>query len=63
MENEKQAFLAYEAVRKSGVTNMFDVSRVQTLMLTMCPDVYRADIAYIMQHYSELKAKYLDHEK
>jgi hypothetical protein len=60
MENEKAKFLAYEDVRQSGQTNMFDVRVVQMLADV---ELSKQDIMYIMQNYGELKAKYLDHAK
>lgn len=57
MENEKAKFLAYEDVREGGQTNMFDVRMVQMLADV---ELSKHDIMYIMQHYSELKAKHLD---
>ena len=58
MENQveisKEQFQAYEDVRESGVTNMFDVRTVEALS-----GLARTTIIAIMKQYSELKAKYM----
>ena len=54
MENITQdEFNAYEDVRQSGVTNMFDVSTVSDYS-----GLSRDKIIGIMTHYSDLKLKY-----
>jgi len=53
MEITKEEFEAYEGVRESGVTNMFDVSTVGSLA-----GITRAKVIQIIKQYSELKAKY-----
>lgn len=49
----KEQFNKYEAIRKSGVTNMFDVKTVERLS-----KLTRDTIFYIMDNYTELKDKY-----
>jgi hypothetical protein len=46
-------FAAYEAVRVSGVTNMFAVNTVGELS-----GLKREQILYIMEHYKELDERY-----
>lgn len=50
----KEEFIAYEDVRQSGVTNMFDVRMVGELS-----GLDRKTILEIMKRYSKLKEKYL----
>lgn len=56
MENEKKKFLTYESIRKSGITNMFNVTFVCELSNGV---LSRQDCFYIMKNYSELLEKYL----
>ena len=49
----EEQFEAYEDVRQSGVTNMFDVRTVGELS-----GLEKEDIMTIMKSYSELKEKY-----
>ena len=52
----EKKFKTYEAIRKSGLTNMFAVSVVCELsggILT------RDDCLYIMKHYAELYEKHI----
>ena len=49
----QEQFEAYEDVRESGVTNMFDVKTVGQLS-----GLEKEQIMTIMQHYGELKNKY-----
>lgn len=49
----KQEFQAYEEVRASGVTNMWNITLVKDLS-----GIDRDTILSIMEHYSELEAKY-----
>ena len=46
-------YQAYEDVRESGVTNMFDVRTVSRLS-----GLNKEEILAIMQNYTELMAKY-----
>ena len=55
MENEKEKITIYEAIRKSGVTNMFDVKTVCELSNRI---LSREDCLYIMKNYKELVEKY-----
>lgn len=56
---EKKMFEAYEEVRKSGLTNMFDVKMVIKLAREFSNVVFtREDVIEIMKNYSKLKAKY-----
>ena len=53
MDITEQEFQAYEEVRLSGVTNMFDVRKVEELS-----GLSREAILFIMKHYTELKERY-----
>lgn len=53
MEITKQEFEAYEAVRASGVTNMFDVPVVEALS-----GLDRDTIIAIMKQYGQLEKQY-----
>jgi hypothetical protein len=55
IEITKEDFEAYEAVRESGVTNMFAVDVVEDLS-----GLSRQKITAIMGHYSELTKQYPD---
>jgi len=55
MEITKEDFAAYEDVRSSGVTNMFDVKTV-----SMLSGLDRETIIEIMENYSDLMEKYPD---
>ena len=57
-EITKKQFESYEAVRVSGVTNMFDVRNVQ-----MCSGLDKETIIAIMQQYKTLMEKYPDVRK
>lgn len=57
MENEKNKFEIYEGIRRSGITNMFDVKTVCKLSGNQ---LTRDDCLYIMSNYEELEAKYLN---
>ena len=52
-EITQEQFEAYEDVRESGVTNMFDVKTVGELS-----GLGKEEIMTIMQSYGELKEKY-----
>ena len=54
----KEQFQAYEDVRSSGVTNMFDVKTVQALS-----GLTREKILEIMKTYRELMKQYPDVRK
>tara|TARA_R110000772_G_scaffold223810_1_gene334389 strand:+ start:424 stop:591 length:168 start_codon:yes stop_codon:yes gene_type:complete len=53
MNITQDQFDAYEDVRESGVTNMFDVRTVM-----MHSGLEKQDIMTIMQNYGELSEKY-----
>ena len=55
MNITQEEFDAYEDVRESGVTNMFDVSTVSDYS-----GLNREQIMAIMKNYSELNEKYGD---
>jgi hypothetical protein len=55
MNITKKQFMAYEKVRKSGVTNMFDISVVQ-----MHNHLPRKTIIYIMGNYMKFYDKWID---
>ena len=55
MDNEKEKFTIYESIRKSGITNMFDVRMVCELSGGV---LNRDDCLYIMRNYQELEDKY-----
>lgn len=50
---DKQKYIAYEKVRRSGVTNMFDIVTVEALS-----GLSKEDIIYVMENYTELNKKY-----
>lgn len=51
--DEKRIYEAYERVRKSGVTNMFDIRTVSQLS-----GLNKEEIIYAMNNYTELRKKY-----
>ncbi|HPQ80057.1 MAG TPA: hypothetical protein PLG47_06355 [Candidatus Dojkabacteria bacterium] len=51
----KEEFMAYEDVRKSGVTNMFAIKTVEELT-----GLDQLKISNIMTYYSEYAQKYLE---
>lgn len=53
MEITKEQFEAYEAVRESGITNMFDVNVVSALS-----GLSRDEIVAVMKQYSDLCEKF-----
>ena len=64
MKITKEEFMAYEEVRVSGITNMFDVSRVIQLANELADVTLTKEmILEIMRDYSPLKEKYLEEEK
>ena len=59
MTNEnmtKEVFMAYEEVRMSGMTNMFDVKNV---MVLADGKLSREDIMDIMKNYGEYSKRWL----
>ena len=55
VEITQEQFEAYEDVRESGVTNMFDVKTVESIS-----GLNKGTIMSIMKSYSKLKEKYND---
>lgn len=55
MEITKEMFMAYEKVRQSGKTNMFDVR-----LVSVFSGLSKDEIRTIMQDYSNLKKKYME---
>lgn len=53
MKITEQQFKSYEAVRLSGVTNMWDVDLVMELS-----GLSREQCIFIMKNYTELEQKY-----
>jgi hypothetical protein len=53
-EISKSDFIAYETIRQSGITNMFDVAFVSEIS-----GLTREKIFTIMKHYEKLRDKYL----
>lgn len=51
----KEKFLDYEAIRKSGVTNMFDLQ----VVVSLSDNLTREDCIEIIKNYEELKEKYV----
>lgn len=50
----KEQFEAYESVRQSGVTNMFDIK-----MVTLISGLTKDECLEIMKNYGKLKEEYL----
>jgi hypothetical protein len=51
----KEKFEAYEKIRQSGVTNMFNMSLVSELSY---PHITREEVKYIITHYGTLDNLY-----
>lgn len=49
----KEQFESYETVRQSGITNMFNVTKVEQLS-----GLKRPTIIQIMENYGDLQTKY-----
>lgn len=56
-EITKEQFEAYEAVRVSGVTNMFD-----TRTVAMLSGLDREEVKQVIHEYTELRKKYMGRE-
>lgn len=54
----KEVVEDFEAIRASGVTNMYDRSRVQYMATSDLSDFTSAEYAYLLSHYAELMAKF-----
>lgn len=59
----KKEFMAYESIRRSGVTNMFDIRVVVALANMNGVKMTRESCIEIMEGYSELKSKYMGADK
>jgi len=57
MEITKEQFLAFEAVRLSGVTNMTAIEDIEELS-----GLTRQQIQYVIKFHDELKKKYVMRE-
>ena len=56
----KEAFLAYETVRESGLTNMLDIRQVGYLADELAGfSLTREDVLACIKHYDEYAEKYL----
>jgi len=53
-EISKSDFIAYETIRQSGITNMFDI-----VFVSKISGLSKEKILSIMKHYNELRDKYL----
>jgi hypothetical protein len=53
----REKFEAYEKVRQSGVTNMFNISMVSELSY---PHLTMVEIRYIMENYEQLMKTFAD---
>lgn len=53
MEISREKFRSYENLRKSGITNMYDLKRVMAITR-----LTRVEVLEIMSTYSILKEKY-----
>jgi len=61
MEQEELIFHAYENVRRSGLTNMFDVQAVSELADEyMNVTLERADILYCQKNFGRLHQRHMD---
>lgn len=60
MKHEEMQFLTYERIRRSGLTNMFDVTTICTLSGGV---LGKEDCLYIMKNYEKLADKYLEQEE
>ena len=53
--NDEEKYVEYEKVRRSGVTNMFDINTVSILS-----GLSKEDIIYVMNNYTKLNDLYKD---
>lgn len=58
MRVSKEKFLAYEAIRESGITNMFDVDYVVKFSEEMGVPLTRQEIFQIMSNYELYSEEY-----
>lgn len=54
MEITKNEFIRYEQVRKSGITNMFDIQTVMSFTW-----LSKEKVLFIMKNYKELYEKFI----
>lgn len=61
----KQKFLAYEKIRQSGLTNMYDVNVIITLASESGKKLTKEDCIKIMLNYDKYRKRYgvQDHKK
>jgi len=61
MEITKEKFIAYEKVRQSGLTNMFDVNKVIDLAILICGvELEKEEVLDIMKNYTKYFEKYIN---
>lgn len=61
MEITKEKFLAYEKVRQSGLTNMFDVNKVIDLAILSCGiELEKEEVLEIMKNYCKYYEQYIN---
>lgn len=57
----KAKFIAFEKVRKSGLTNMYDINQVQFIALAKFKQEFtKKDCFEIMLNYDKYRRKYLE---
>ncbi|HLM83949.1 MAG TPA: hypothetical protein VK254_01910 [Candidatus Bathyarchaeia archaeon] len=56
----KAKFIAFEKVRRSGKTNMFDITRLRLIALTYGQMLTEKDCFDIMLNYDKYRRKYLE---
>lgn len=55
----KRKFLAYEKVRKSGLTNMFDINEVRLISIKYGQMLTKEECFDIMLNYDKYKNKFI----
>jgi len=55
---KKAKFLAFEKVRKSGLTNMYDINEVRLIAIKYGQMLTKEDCFDIMVNYDKYKKKY-----
>lgn len=64
MQITLEKFLAYEMVRQSGMTNMFDLKTVSMLAKELeDTELSRVEVMNIMAHYDEYKDIFNKHDE
>ena len=56
----KAKFIAFEKVRRSGLTNMYDINEVRLIALTYGQMLSQKDCFDIMLNYDKYRRKYLE---